>query len=117
MPVIVVAVTKSAGDAMIFSFLPKRKRPQMALSSETQELVSRAERVYEEMLKTRLEAEHLGSLIALNPVTGEYVLANTFRDIDVAAQKKFGNQPVHIFRIGGGGAVKVGGVGRHARVS
>ena len=89
----------------------------MALSPQTQELVNNAERVYEATLKTRLEAEHFGSLIALEPVSGDYVLANTFRDIDLAAQHRFGNTPVHIFRIGGGGAVKVGGVGRYARLS
>ncbi len=89
----------------------------MALNPKTQEFVSKAERVYEATLKTRLEAENFGSLIALEPESGDYVLASTFRDIDVAAQQRFGNSPVHIFRVGGGGAVKVGGVGRYARVS
>ena len=84
----------------------------MALSPQTQELVNNAERVYETTLKAHLEAEHFGSLIALEPASGDYVLAKTFRDIDVAAQRRFGHKPVHIFRIGGGGAVKVGGVGR-----
>ena len=74
----------------------------MALSPEAQAFVNRTERVYAATLKTRLEAEHFGSLIALEPESGDYVLANTFRDIDVAAQKRFGTRPVHIFRIGGG---------------
>lgn len=89
----------------------------MALDAKTQHLVTSAERVYETTLRSRLEAEHWGSLIALEPESGEFVLADSFREIDVAAQRRFGNKPVHIFRIGGGGAVKVGGVGRHARVS
>ncbi|HEY2252308.1 MAG TPA: hypothetical protein VGH74_14640 [Planctomycetaceae bacterium] len=89
----------------------------MALSPEIQEFVDKAERVYEARLKSRLEAEHFGDLIALEPESGDYVLANTFREIDVAAQQRFGSTPVHIFRIGGGGAVKIGGVGRYARVS
>ncbi len=89
----------------------------MALSPEMQKFVDRAERVYEASLKNLLEAEHFGRLIALEPESSDYVLANTLREIDVAAQQRFGKTPVHIFRIGGGGAVKVGGVGRYARVS
>jgi hypothetical protein len=89
----------------------------VALSPETQEFVNCAERIYNAAFKTRLEAESFGSLIASEPESGDYVLGSTFRGIDVAAQKWFGNRPVHIFRIGGGGAVKVGGVGRDARIS
>ena len=89
----------------------------MTLSLQTQKLVEKAERVYEGTLKASLEAEHFGSLIALEPESGDYELAGTFREIDLAAQRRFGNQPVHIFRVGGGGAVKVGGVGRYARLS
>jgi hypothetical protein len=89
----------------------------MTLDPQTQELVRNAERVYDERLRARLETDHFGSLIALDPESGDFVLADTFREIDVAAQRRFGNKPVHIFRVGGGGAVRIGGVGRHARVS
>ena len=88
----------------------------MLLDAPTQELVRNAERVYEERLRAWLEADRFGSLIALDPESGEFVLADTFREIDAAAQRRFGSKPVHIFRIGGGGAVRIGGVGRHAGV-
>ncbi|MCY2987592.1 MAG: hypothetical protein NTY19_06975 [Planctomycetota bacterium] len=89
----------------------------MTLDPQTQELVRNAELVYDQRLRTRLETEHFGALIALDPESGDFVLADTFREIDVAAQHRFGNKPVHIFRVGGGGAVRIGGVGHHARAS
>jgi hypothetical protein len=112
-----LGMTEAQNDGMMLTYQSKARRMRMALRRETQELVNRAERVYEEKLKSRLETEHLGELIALEPESSDYVLANTFREIDVAALQRFGSTPVHIFRIGGGGAVKVGGVGRYARVS
>lgn len=89
----------------------------MTLDPQVQELVENAERVYDQTLRARLEADHFGSLIALDPESGDYVLAETFREIDAAAQRRFGNKPVHIFRVGGGGAVRIGGVGRYGRTN
>ena len=88
----------------------------MSLNSATQEFVRKAEAVYNDSLKEQLETEHLGSLIALDPETGDYVIGPTFREIDQAAQERFGTRRTHIFRVGGGGAVRIG-VGSHARVS
>jgi hypothetical protein len=85
----------------------------MTLDPQSQELIEKAEHVYDQTLRARLEADRFGSLIALDPESGDFVLAETFREIDVAAQRQFGNKPVPIFR-GGGGAVRIGGVGRHA---
>jgi hypothetical protein len=87
------------------------------VAEDRNELVEAARRVYEEQLKARLEAEHLGQVIALDPVTGNYVLGQDFAEVDAARRAQLGNRPVYVFRIGGGGAVKIGGVSRRGRIS
>ena len=85
--------------------------------TQNERLVAEATRVYEEDLKERLEADHFGEIIAVEPKSRDYVLGKTFREIDQARQKRFGTKPVYTFRIGGGGAVKIGGAVARGRVS
>ncbi len=80
----------------------------MPLNAEKQTFVETVRRIYDGRLKRQLEPQHNGELIAVEPESGEYVLAKTFREIDLASQTRFGTKPVHIFRVGGGGAVKIG---------
>ena len=68
-----------------------------------------ARKVYEDKLKDQLEREHFGELIAVEPESGDYVLGKTFSELDRARRERFGQKPVHIFRVGGGGAVKIRG--------
>ena len=75
-----------------------------------------ARRVYDQSLRTELEASHRGELISLEPESGDYVLGRTFREVDLATQEKFGRKPTSIFRIGGGAAVKFGGSSSRARI-
>ena len=82
----------------------------------TDEFSQKAMAVYEARLKEQLEAEHFGELIAVEPESGEYVLALGFRELIDAALKQFDRRPTYMFRVGGGGAVRVG-AGRHARLS
>jgi len=89
----------------------------MSILSEKQErFVEAARKVYEEKLRVRLEKEHFGEVIAVEPDTGDYVLGETLDGVDRACRERFGAKPVHVFRVGGGGAVKVGGAWR-GRVS
>jgi hypothetical protein len=88
----------------------------MSPSPESDAFVAKAEAIYNDTLKEQLEAEHFGELIALDPETGEFVLAGTFREIVAATLKRFGTRPTYTFRVGGGGAVRVG-ASRNARVS
>ena len=67
-----------------------------------------AKKLYEERWKTKLEAEHWGKIIAVEPESGDYVLGQTFREVDLARQAKFGTKMVYTFRVGGGGAVSIG---------
>ena len=79
-----------------------------ALQIQDEGLVADALRVYEEDLKERLEADHFGEIIAVEPKSREFVLGKTYREIEQARQERFGTNPVYTFRIGGGGAVKIG---------
>ena len=88
-----------------------------ALQFQDEGLVADAMRVYEEDLKEHLEADHFGEIIAVEPKSRDYVLGKTYRELEQARQKRFGTNPVYTFRIGGGGAVKIGGAVTRGRVS
>lgn len=79
------------------------------LSQAQQRFVEAAKKVYEDKLKTQLEREHFGEVIAIEPESGAYVLGKSYGEVHRARQERFGQMPVHIFRVGGGGAVKIGG--------
>ena len=79
------------------------------LSQDQQRFVEAAKKVYEEKLKDQLERDHIGEVIAIEPESGDYVLGKTLSEVDGARRERFGQKPVHIFRVGGGGAVKIGG--------
>jgi hypothetical protein len=81
----------------------------MSIVTEPQQFAEAAKQVYEEKLKERLEEQHPGELIAVEPESGDYVLGKTLAEVDRACHERFGGKPVHVFRIGGGGAVQVGG--------
>lgn len=87
-----------------------------SLSQNPVQFAENAKRLYEEKLKEHLERDHFGEVIAVEPESGEYVLGKTVSDVDRARRARFGQKPVHIFRVGGGGAVKIGGAYR-GRVS
>lgn len=80
----------------------------MPLNAQKQAFLDKARSIYVDRLRDELEPQHDGELIAVEPESGGYVLAKTFREIDLASQAQFGTKPVHIFRVGGGGAVKIG---------
>ena len=81
----------------------------MPLDAEQQRFADAARQVYDETLRSQLEAAHHGKIIAVEPESGDYVLGTTIGDVDAACRERFGSKPVHTFRVGGGGAVKIGG--------
>ena len=81
----------------------------MALSRASTEVMEKARRVYDERLKVTLEAEHFGEVIAVEPESGEYVLGKDFMAVSQASRQKFAGKLTYTFRVGGGGAVKIGG--------
>ncbi len=86
------------------------------ISIDRTTLKKAALQLYDERLKTELEASHLGEVIAIAPESGTYVLGKDFTEVDTARQTQLPNQLVYIFRVGGGGAVRIGCVQRHGRI-
>lgn len=89
----------------------------MRNKAERDDFAARAERAYEERWKSILEPDHLGELIAVEPDSGDYVLAKDLWDLDKVCEQKFGRKLVYVFRVGGGAAVKIRGPIRYAPLS
>lgn len=87
----------------------------MDAHEQKSDLADRALAVYDEHLKADLERDHFGKLIAVEPESGGYVVATDFQEFVKKTAAKFGGAPTYMFRVGGGGAVRIG-AGR-ARVS
>lgn len=81
----------------------------MTLTPASTDVMEKARRVYDERLRATLEAEHFGEVIAVEPESGEYVLGKDFMAVSQACRQKFGQKMTYTFRVGGGGAVKIGG--------
>lgn len=87
-----------------------------AISVDRVTLKKVALQFYEERLKGELEASHFGEVIAIAPEAEAYVVGRDFAEVDRARLTQLPNQPVYVFRIGGGGAVRIGGMQRHGRI-
>lgn len=87
-----------------------------AISIDRTTLKKVALQLYDVSLKAELEASHFGEVIAIAPESGGYVIGKDFVEVDYARQTQLPNQLVYIFRIGGGGTVRIGGVQRHGRI-
>lgn len=84
--------------------------------SDRQRFRNAAREIYDQQLREKLEAEHRGKVIALEPESGQFVMGATFDEISTAHRAKFGTKPVYILRIGGGSVVRpVGAV--HGRTT
>lgn len=86
------------------------------LEQDKQQFVENARKIYDELLRDQLEKEHFGKVIGLEPESGSYVLGESFLEVGQASYERFGTRPVYFFRIGGGGAVKIGGPLRRGRL-
>ena len=67
-----------------------------------------AKRLYEEKLKAILEPTHRGEFLAIEPVSGEYVLDDTLSGICRSSRNSFPNRMTYIMRIGFASAVEIG---------
>jgi hypothetical protein len=72
------------------------------------ELAQRAEAVYEQRLKAKLEAEHRDEFVVIEPDSGDYFLGRTLSDAAWAAYRAYPNRQTYGMRIGWPVAVEVG---------
>jgi hypothetical protein len=77
-------------------------------SSKSIDVASRATAIYEERLKTRLEAENLDDFVAIEPESGDFFLGKTLSEAIQAARTRHPNRLPFALRIGHTAAVQLG---------
>jgi len=64
-----------------------------------QELVSKGKQVYE-ALQEKLEPEHKGRIVVIDPDTGDYFLGDTLLEADKKARRKYPGKVFYAVKIG-----------------
>ena len=80
----------------------------MIVSKETKQVIEQAKAIYDQQLRTRLEAEHRDRFVSIEPESGEYFLADTFDAAVDAARSKYPTRLSHTIRIGHRAAFSIG---------
>ncbi|HLG13339.1 MAG TPA: hypothetical protein VJH03_02295 [Blastocatellia bacterium] len=73
------------------------------------DLVESGQRVYDEQLKTLLEASHFGRFVAIEPQTARYFLGDAGTEALVAARAQMPDAQFYLARIGYRAAHTIGG--------
>jgi hypothetical protein len=76
--------------------------------SEVEELVRRAEEIYESRLRAILKPEHMDEFVAIEPESGDYFLGKTLNEATRAARLVYPEQLTHAMRIGHRAALHFG---------
>lgn len=69
----------------------------------------RARRIYDDRLRSTLEANHFGRFVAVEPDSGDHFLADTLDAAADAAQAAYPNRRAHVIRVGHPAALHIGG--------
>ncbi len=80
-------------------------------------IIARGNRIYEEQLKERLETEHRGRFVAIDPESGDYFLGDTDTQAALAALKAIPGGRFFIRRIGYEVTHRLGSYGLNRRQS
>ena len=78
------------------------------VSADTRSVIDRAKQLYAEQLRVALEADHAGRFVAIEPVTGDYFLADTLDAAVRAAREKHPARLSHTIRVGSPAALHLG---------
>jgi len=68
----------------------------------------RAERLYQERLRTDLERTHLNSFVAIEPDSGEFYLGRTLSEASAAANAAHPDRRCCVLRVGHSVALHIG---------
>ncbi len=71
-------------------------------------IAKQAKSVYEADFREKLEAEHFGEFVAIEPESRESFIAETFIDAAMAAKEAFPNKKSFVIRIGHEAAIHIG---------
>ena len=81
----------------------------MSLSmSET--TAQQAEKIYQRRLKDQLEASQRGKFVAIEPISGDYFLANSLSEAIGAAREAHPDRLAHALRVGHKATVHLGSI-------
>lgn len=78
------------------------------ISPQTRSVIDRATRIYDDRLRHKMEPEHSGRFVAVEPESGEYFLADSFDDAVTAARIAYPTRLSHVLRVGYAAAFHVG---------
>ena len=72
------------------------------------DLYERADRFYQERLRTELERSHLNSFVAIEPESGDYFLGRTLSEASAAASARNPDRRCCVLRVGHSVALHIG---------
>ncbi len=78
-------------------------------------IIARGDQLYEEQLKARLESDHKGRFVAIDPDTGNYFLGDTDGEAVLAAHRAMPESRFYVRRIGYEVTHKLGSYGLSRR--
>ena len=78
------------------------------ISEESKAVAEHARRIYESELREKLEQEHSGRFVCIEPVSGSYFLGDTFDQAVNAAIDAFPERLTHTLRVGHPAALHLG---------
>jgi hypothetical protein len=72
------------------------------------DLYTRADRIYQERLRSELERSHFNSFVAIEPESGDYFLGRTLSEASAAASIAHPNRRCCVLRVGHSAALHIG---------
>ncbi len=78
---------------------PEKKHGYGIIREDEAEYFDKGERLYRK-LRSQLEKQHLGKVVAIDPNSGEYVIGRDELDAAQKAKEKFPGKLLDYFRIG-----------------
>ena len=66
----------------------------------TADLIEKANRIYKDRLRTKLEQSHLNEFVAIEPASGDYFLGRTLSEASAAARAVHPDRRTCVLRVG-----------------
>jgi hypothetical protein len=76
--------------------------------TETKSTIDRAKKIYADRLRSELESHHCNRFVAIEPVSGEHFLGDTFDEAVKSAKSKYPSRLSHTIHIGHRAAFHLG---------
>ncbi len=78
------------------------------VSEETKLVISQAKEIYEQRLRSELEANHRDQFVAIEPDSGDFFIGETFDEAVKLARSKHPSKLSHTIRVGHAAAMHIG---------